>query len=98
MGAPLRQRLSGLMPRDQRRLQRRLDGARKVKDTAARQRVLDEITEEIARAELRVEQRRSAVPKITYPAELPISQRRQEILDAIRDNQVVIVAGETGSG
>lgn len=44
------------------------------------------------------EARQAAVPKITYPAELPISQRRADILAAIRDNQVVIVAGETGSG
>jgi len=35
---------------------------------------------------------------ITYPPELPVSQRREEISRAIRDNQVVIVAGETGSG
>jgi len=35
---------------------------------------------------------------ITYPPELPVSQRREEISDAIRDNQAVIVAGETGSG
>ncbi|MFM2030897.1 MAG: hypothetical protein RI927_517, partial [Actinomycetota bacterium] len=36
--------------------------------------------------------------QITYPADLPVSQRRQEILDAIRDNQVVVIAGATGSG
>ncbi len=35
---------------------------------------------------------------ITYPAELPITDRRAELVDAIRSNQVVIVAGETGSG
>src|SRR3954464_6806932 len=35
---------------------------------------------------------------ITFPAELPVSQRRAEIADAIRAHQVVIVAGETGSG
>ncbi len=35
---------------------------------------------------------------ITYPPELPVSQRREEIAGAIRDHQVVIVAGETGSG
>ena len=45
-----------------------------------------------------VEQRRASVPEIAYPAELPITQRRQEILDTIRDNQVVVIAGETGSG
>ncbi|WP_231123197.1 ATP-dependent RNA helicase HrpA [Nocardioides sambongensis] len=36
--------------------------------------------------------------KITYPAELPVSGRRDDIAAAIRDHQVVIVAGETGSG
>ncbi len=42
--------------------------------------------------------RRAALPAIDYPAQLPVSQRRDDLLDAIRDNQVVIVAGETGSG
>ncbi|WP_193611359.1 ATP-dependent RNA helicase HrpA [Nocardioides lijunqiniae] len=36
--------------------------------------------------------------QIVYPAELPVSQRREDIAAAIRDHQVVIVAGETGSG
>ncbi|MET0526304.1 MAG: DEAD/DEAH box helicase, partial [Nocardioides sp.] len=36
--------------------------------------------------------------RISYPAELPVSQRRDDIAAAIRDHQVVIVAGETGSG
>ncbi len=35
---------------------------------------------------------------ITYPPDLPVSQRRDDIAAAIRDHQVVIVAGETGSG
>ena len=35
---------------------------------------------------------------ISYPAELPVSERREEILEAIRANQVVIIAGATGSG
>lgn len=39
-----------------------------------------------------------AVPPIVYPEQLPVSARRSEIADAIRDHQVVIVAGETGSG
>jgi len=38
------------------------------------------------------------VPPITYPEALPVSARRVEIADAIRDHQVVVVAGETGSG
>ncbi len=36
--------------------------------------------------------------EITYPADLPVSQRRDDIAEAIRDHQVVVVAGETGSG
>jgi ATP-dependent helicase HrpA len=40
----------------------------------------------------------SETPAILYPPELPVSQRRDEISRAIRDNQVVIVAGATGSG
>src|ERR1700761_6582223 len=35
---------------------------------------------------------------ISYPPELPISARRDDLARAIRDNQVVIVSGETGSG
>jgi ATP-dependent helicase HrpA len=49
-------------------------------------------------AELRVARRQASVPPIHYPPVLPISQHIQEITAAIRDHQVVIVAGETGSG
>jgi len=38
------------------------------------------------------------LPVIVYPEALPVSQRRDDIMRAIRDNQVVIVAGATGSG
>ncbi len=38
------------------------------------------------------------VPAITFPQDLPVVERREEIAEAIRDNQVVIIAGETGSG
>ncbi len=46
----------------------------------------------------RVARRQAAVPQIRYPPALPVSQRKDEIAAAIRDHQVVIVAGETGSG
>ncbi|MGJ9505447.1 ATP-dependent RNA helicase HrpA [Actinotignum sp. GS-2025c] len=45
-----------------------------------------------------LEARRAAVPHITYPETLPVSARRAEIRAAIAANQVVIIAGETGSG
>jgi ATP-dependent helicase HrpA len=48
--------------------------------------------------EQRVELRRAGVPALSYPEQLPVSQRRDEIAEAVRDHQVVIVAGETGSG
>jgi len=45
-----------------------------------------------------VEERRALVPTVSYPEELPVSQRRDDLAAAIRDHQVVVVAGETGSG
>ncbi len=45
-----------------------------------------------------VDRRRALVPPVSYPEELPVSHRRDDIAAAIRDHQVVIVAGETGSG
>src|ERR1700678_2026870 len=51
----------------------------------------------MAHAELRAA-RRAAMAPISYPAELPVSQRKDELAAAIRDHQVVIIAVETGSG
>ncbi len=42
--------------------------------------------------------RYASIPAIKYPEDLPIAERRDEIKEAILSNQVVIVAGETGSG
>ena len=47
---------------------------------------------------VRSTQAANAVPPITFPPALPVSARREEIADAIRAHQVVIVCGETGSG
>ncbi len=44
------------------------------------------------------EQRVADVPKIAYDPELPIAGRRDEIIAAIREHQVIVVCGETGSG
>ncbi|MFF5207078.1 ATP-dependent RNA helicase HrpA [Streptosporangium sp. NPDC000396] len=96
--AELHARLPELTLRDQRRIRRRLDGARKVRNRATQQKIAAEITSDIEKAERRVTQRRAGVPAVTYPEALPVSQRKDDILEAIRDHQVVIVAGETGSG
>jgi ATP-dependent helicase HrpA len=87
-----------LMRRDQDRLRRRVDRAAGLRDPAARQRALDQVAAELDQAQARIDARRQAVPAVSYPPELPVSQRRDEIAAAIRDHQVVIVAGETGSG
>ncbi|ARZ69280.1 ATP-dependent helicase [Streptomyces albireticuli] len=96
--AGLAARLPELTPHDAQRLGRRLDGARRIRKPEARTAVLAEIATDVDTAELRVAARRAAVPEITYPEQLPVSQKKDEILAAIRDHQVVIVAGETGSG
>ena len=87
-----------LLPRDERRLQRRLEGTRRIRDEAARAAALAEIAAEVDAARQRLAARLAAVPPITYPDELPVSQRKDDIAAAIRDHQVVVVAGETGSG
>ncbi len=94
----LRARLPGLMLRDRRRLDRRADRVRSLRDPAARTDAVAELAAEVAAAEQRIEARRAAVPVITYPAELPVSQRKTELAEAIAGHQVVIIAGETGSG
>ncbi|MFD7369000.1 ATP-dependent RNA helicase HrpA [Nocardiopsis alba] len=95
---PLRSRLRGLMPADRHRLRRRIDGLAKIRDERRRASVRNDIAEDIDRARVRVESRRESVPELHYPEALPVSARREDIAEAIRDHQVVIVAGETGSG
>jgi ATP-dependent helicase HrpA len=94
----LRARLSGLMLTDRHRLRRRIDGLQKIGDDRRRAAAAAEVTEALDQARARVDRRRAAVPRITYPDALPVSRRRDDIAAAIRDHQVVIVAGETGSG
>ncbi|MFI9150674.1 ATP-dependent RNA helicase HrpA [Streptomyces sp. NPDC053367] len=91
-------RLTELSLRDAHRLGRRLEGARKIRKPEARAAVLEEIEAEVARGEERMAARRRRVPEVTYPEQLPVSQKKDVIADAIREHQVVIVAGETGSG
>ena len=91
----LRARLPELMPRDEHRLRRRLDSARRARN---RDQLITQIAADIDTAQLRVDRRRESVPKIEYPAELPVSKLKDEIGEAIAAHQVVIVAGETGSG
>ncbi|WP_461002002.1 ATP-dependent RNA helicase HrpA [Streptomonospora sediminis] len=94
----LRNRLAPLMLTDRHRLRRRVDGLQKVRTDSKRAGIAAEIAAEIDTAQARVDRRAAAVPKIDYPESLPVSQKKDDIAAAVRDNQVVIVAGETGSG
>ncbi|RSS92600.1 ATP-dependent RNA helicase HrpA [Streptomyces sp. WAC05292] len=96
--AALQTLLGEISLRDAHRLGRRLEGARRIRKPEARQAVLDEIAAEAEKAAARLAGRASRMPEVTYPENLPVSQKKDEIAEAIRDHQVVIVAGETGSG
>jgi ATP-dependent helicase HrpA len=97
--ADLRARTDGLLLADRRSYQRRISGAAKIGAPQKRARVLEALAAEIETAAGKAEARRAARPEaISYPAELPITDRRRDLLDTIENNQVVIVAGETGSG
>ena len=96
--AGLSARLAEVSLKDSDRLARGIERIRRVRDPQERNRALRDLAAEIDRAGQRLENRRASVPAITYPADLPVSQRREDLLAAIRDHQVVIVAGETGSG
>jgi ATP-dependent helicase HrpA len=60
--------------------------------------VVDAFIQRLERSEKRVAARRSLAPTPRFDQELPVIARRREIADAIRDHQVVILCGETGSG
>jgi ATP-dependent helicase HrpA len=96
--AQLRARLPELMLRDQRRLGRMADRAGSQRDPQAREAAVQRLAAEVEAAAARVAARASAVPVISYPPELPVSQRKDELAKAIAEHQVVIIAGETGSG
>lgn len=91
--------LNDIMLVDQRRLSARIHGIGKIKSQEAQQAVADEIQQQIEQARLRVEQRKSAVQNpIVFPESLPVSQRKVEIQKLLSEHQVIVVAGETGSG
>lgn len=91
--------LNDIMRVDQRRLSARIRGIGKIKSQEAQQAVAAEIQQQIEQARLRVEQRKSAIQNpIVFPESLPVSQRKVEIQKLLSQHQVIVVAGETGSG
>ena len=91
--------LIDIMLVDKRRLSARIHGIGKIKNQEAQQAVVAEIEQQIEQARLRVENRKSAVKHpIVFPEGLPVSQRKAEIEKLLSEHQVIVVAGETGSG
>lgn len=86
------------MLRDRFRLRKAIDRLRSISDPANKTKELEKIQKRIADSIALVDQRKSKLPKTTFPANLPVNQRRDEIAKLIRENQVIIVCGETGSG
>ena len=56
------------------------------------------ISEDLEKYKAFFENRKQSLPKITYDEALPVAQKHDEIIEAIKNNQVLIIAGETGSG
>ena len=91
--------LIDIMLVDKRRLSARIHGIGKIKSQEAQQAVAAEIEQQIEQARLRVESRKSAVKNpIVFSESLPVSQRKAEIEKLLSEHQVIVVAGETGSG
>ncbi len=86
------------MMRDRFRLTKRIHGAQKIKKNEAKAAVFDEIALDIAQSMAQAEARANHRATINYPEILPVSQKKEDIAKAIENHQVVIIAGETGSG
>ncbi len=83
---------------DASKIRRRLFRLNKQQDSDKKRAELEKLELLAIEAAEKVQLRRNNRPEISYPEELPISQKRDEIARAIAGHQVVIVAGETGSG
>ncbi|WP_437186618.1 ATP-dependent RNA helicase HrpA [Planctomicrobium sp. SH668] len=59
---------------------------------------LEKLTGDLDRSHQRYLRRAESIPKLKYDDQLPISARKQEIIDAVQKHQVIVVCGETGSG
>jgi len=59
---------------------------------------LAQLRQALASSQALVDRRRQGVPRIQYPEELPVSERRAEVANLIARHQVVVLCGETGSG
>ncbi|WP_428820406.1 ATP-dependent RNA helicase HrpA [Microbulbifer sp. MCCC 1A16149] len=93
------QLLPQCMGRDRFELQRTLKSAqRRLKEGKPADKMLAQLESRVAASVALAEARRQKLPKVEWPEGLPVVARREEIAELIAANQVVVVAGETGSG
>ncbi|WP_034474386.1 ATP-dependent RNA helicase HrpA [Aestuariibacter salexigens] len=78
-------------------LRRQWQQTSKLADHKKREQQFARIAERLLASTVKAENRKAQLPDITFPA-LPVSDKRDDIKRAIEDHQVVIIAGETGSG
>lgn len=82
------------MGSDRFRLRREFQQLERKPDDARLQSLVEKIEVSSKRRALRIQNR----PQPNYPEDLPVAQRREEIIKAIQEHQVVVICGETGSG
>ncbi|WP_422666944.1 ATP-dependent RNA helicase HrpA [Billgrantia saliphila] len=91
--------LGEVMLRDRAALERRLSGLhRRIREGKPVDRGLADVMRGIERSAALAARRGAQPVTLNYPPELPVVERREDILAALREHQVVVVAGETGSG
>ncbi|MDI1302009.1 MAG: ATP-dependent RNA helicase HrpA [bacterium] len=85
------------LTRDQHRLRRRLHDLDRLKDPEQKAAKQAELEAAVAASLEKAASRQARLPELSYP-DLPVSARADDIIKAIRENQVIVLAGETGSG
>ena len=83
---------------DTAKIRRRLYRLKKQPASDKKNQELCKLSEQAEKAKAKADNRLSNRPVVSYPDTLPVSKKRSEISEAIKNNQVVIIAGETGSG
>lgn len=97
-----RRRLEELLPEDRIKLQKSLINLGMENKKGADPRQINDrsavLEKRFLRAEERKKRRINERPRVTYPGDLPILERKEAIIEGLRRNQVLVVTGETGSG
>ncbi|MDH5611678.1 MAG: ATP-dependent RNA helicase HrpA [Gammaproteobacteria bacterium] len=92
------QQLDCCILKDRQGFYRRLRQLQKNGDKQGFDKALKKLADDLERSVEQARLRQQQSPALSFPEELPISQKRDEILEAIKANQVTILCGETGSG